>query len=44
MIKLDGKNVHLLKKIKTVDNKIMIYYREIGSYTTDVKTKIIGEK
>ena len=31
---------HLLDIIKTADNKDIIYYREYGSFPTDVKTKV----
>jgi len=31
---------HLMKKIKTSDGKTMVYYREYGSYPTDIKTKV----
>lgn len=31
---------HILDKIMTRDGKTMIYYREHGSYPTDVKTKV----
>lgn len=33
-------NGHLLKTVKTAQGKDMIYYRECGSYPTDVKTKV----
>ena len=31
---------HILDRITTYDGKVMIYYREYGSYPTDVKTKV----
>ena len=31
---------HILDKIKTRDNKTLVYYREFGSYPTDVKTRV----
>ena len=37
--KLKSSGGHLLRKIKTADDKTMFYYREYGSYPTDIKTK-----
>jgi hypothetical protein len=31
---------HILDKIKTADNKTLVYYREYGSYPLDVKTRV----
>ena len=38
--KLKVSGGHLMRKIKTVDGKTMIYYREYGSSPTDIKTKV----
>lgn len=35
---------HVLDKIMTHDGKVMVYYREYGSYPTDVKTKVFNTK
>ena len=37
--KLKASGGHLMRKIKTADGKTMVYYREYGSYPTDIKTK-----
>jgi len=37
--KLKKSGGHLMRKIKTSDWKTMVYYREYGSYPTDIKTK-----
>ena len=37
--KLKKEGGHLMRKIKTSDGKTMVYYREYGSYPTDIKTK-----
>ena len=37
--KLKASGGHLMRKIKTADGKTMAYYREYGSYPTDIKTK-----
>jgi len=37
--KLKASGGHLMHKIKTADGKTMVYYREYGSYPTDIKTK-----
>ena len=33
-------NEHILDKIRTANNKTLVYYRSVGSYPTDVKTRI----
>ena len=38
--KLKASGGYLMRKIKTADGKTMVYYREYGSYPTDIKTKI----
>lgn len=35
---------HILDKIKTYKGDTMIYYREYGSYPTDIKTKVFKNK
>ena len=40
---LKQKGGHLIKTIATDDNKTMIYYREYGSYPTDIKTKTFNQ-
>ena len=34
---------HVLRKVQTYDNKLLLYYREFGSYPTDVKTKVFNK-
>ena len=31
---------HILDKIKTAKGKTLVYYREYGSFPTDVKTRV----
>jgi len=42
--KLNGKTVWILDKIKTARGDTMVYYRELNSYPSDVKTKVIYKK
>ena len=42
--KLNGKTVWILDKIKTARGDTMVYYRELNSSPSDVKTKVIYEK
>ena len=34
---------HVIRKTLTYDNKQLLYYREFGSYSTDVKTKVFNK-
>ena len=42
--KLSGKTVWILDKIKTARGDTMVYYRNLSSSPSDVKTKVIPKK
>ena len=39
--KLNGKNVWIFNKIKTARGDTMVYYRNLNSNPSDIKTKVL---
>ena len=42
--KLNGKTVWILDKIKTAKGDTMVYYLNLNSYPSDVRTKVIKKR
>ena len=42
--KLDGKTVWIMDKIKTARGDTMVYYRNLGSNPSDIRTKVLKSR
>ena len=41
---LKNRKGRILQTIRAVDNSVLIYYREYGSYPTDIKIRRFGDE